>query len=364
MSKFERIDRRINALLGNGARQDGCRVEMREGGGGRRIRQIVGRHIDRLHRGDRALVRRGDPLLQGAHVGGKRRLIADRGRNAAEQRRNFRTRLGETENIVDEEQHVLALVAEILGDREAGQSDAGARPRRFVHLAIHKSAFRTLGGAAMLMRIDIHLGLDHFMIEIVAFAGPLADPGEHRIAAMRLGDIVDELHDQNGLADPGAAEQADLAALGVRREKIDDLDAGHQDLRLGRLFGIGRRRLMDRAPRGRSDRTQFVHRLADDIDDAAKTLLADGNRDRALGVGDLLAADEAFGNVHRDAAHRIFAEMLRHFEDQAVAMVVGFEGVEDLRQMAVEFHVDDGADDLRDVARGQVGCGVSHASSP
>jgi hypothetical protein len=31
---------------------------------------------------------------------------------------------------------------------------------------------------------------------------------------VRLGDVVDELHDDDGLADAGAAEGADLAALG------------------------------------------------------------------------------------------------------------------------------------------------------
>jgi hypothetical protein len=64
------------------------------------------------------------------------------------------------------------------------------------------------------------------VIEVVALAGALADAGEHRIAAVRLGDVVDQLHDQHGLADAGAAEQADLAALGVGREQVDDLDAG------------------------------------------------------------------------------------------------------------------------------------------
>ena len=92
---------------------------------------------------------------------------------------------------------------------------------------------------------------DHLVIEIVAFAGALADAGEHRIAAVRLGDVVDQLHDQHGLADAGAAEQADLAALGVRREQVDDLDAGDEDLRFGRLVGIGRRRLVDGAAAGR-----------------------------------------------------------------------------------------------------------------
>ncbi len=227
------------------ARQNGRRVEMREGGRRRRIGQVVGRHIDRLHRSDRTFGRRRDALLQRAHVGRERRLIADRRRNAAEKRRDFRARLGEAEDIVDEEEHVLALVAEIFGDRQAGQRDAGAGARRLVHLAIDQRAFRARGRAAMFLRVLIDLGLDHLVIEVVAFAGALADAGEDRIAAMRLGDIVDELHDQHGLADARAAEQADLAALGIRREQIDDLDAGLQDLRFRRLFRIGRRRLMD-----------------------------------------------------------------------------------------------------------------------
>ena len=90
------------------------------------------------------------------------------------------------------------------------------------------------------------LGLDHLVIEVVALARALADAGEHRIAAVRLGDVVDQFHDDHGLADAGAAEQADLAALGIGRQQIDDLDAGDQDRGLGRLLGIGRRLLVDR----------------------------------------------------------------------------------------------------------------------
>jgi hypothetical protein len=63
-----------------------------------------------------------------------------------------------------------------------------------------------------------------------------------------------------------------------------------------------------------------------------------------------LAADEAFGRVHGDGAHGVFAEVLGDFEDEAVAVVVGLQRVQDLRQVAVELHVDDGADDLGNVA--------------
>ena len=97
------------------------------------------------------------------------------------------------------------------------------------------------------MRIGVDLGFDELVIEVVAFTGPLADAGEHRITAVRLGDVVDQFLNQHGLADAGAAEQADLAALGVRRQQIDDLDAGDENFSFGRLVGIARRFLMDRA---------------------------------------------------------------------------------------------------------------------
>jgi hypothetical protein len=109
------------------------------------------------------------------------------------------------------------------------------------------------------------------------------------------------------------------------------------------------------------DRAGLVHGLADDVHDAAQGAGADGHRDRRAGVMDFLAADQALGGVHGDAADGALAELLRHFEHQAVAAVGGFERVQDLRQVAFELHVDDGADDLRDVADlGVDGSGVGH----
>ena len=201
-----------------------------------------------------------------------------------------------------------------------------------------------------LVRVLVDARLDHLVIEVVAFARALADAGEHRIAAVRLGDVVDQLLNQHGLADAGAAEQADLAALGVRRQQIDDLDAGDQDLRFGRLLGEARRRLMDRAPLHAFHRAGFVDRLADHVDDAAERAGPDRHRDRLAGVGDFLAAHQAFGDVHGDGAHRRLAEMLGDFEHQAVAAVLGFERVQNRRQVAFELHVDDGADDLGDLS--------------
>jgi hypothetical protein len=50
---------------------------MREGVRRRGVGEIVGRHIDRLDRGDRAPVGRADALLQFGEFGAQRRLVAD-----------------------------------------------------------------------------------------------------------------------------------------------------------------------------------------------------------------------------------------------------------------------------------------------
>ena len=167
------------------------------------------------------------------------------------------------------------------------------------------------------------------MIEIVALAGALADAGEHRIAAMRLGDVVDQLHDDHGLADAGAAEQPDFAALRIGRQQIDDFDPGNQDLRLGRLIGEIRRRPMDRQAQFGHYRTAFIDRLPDDIEDAAQGFRADRHHDRLAGIDRLGAAHQPVGCIHRDRAHDVFAELLRHFKDELVGSTLDMQRIQD-----------------------------------
>ncbi len=205
--------------------------------------------------------------------------------------------------------------------RQAAESDTRARARRLVHLPVHQRAFRAFDRT--LVRVLVDARFDHLVIEVVALARAFAHAGEHGIAAVRLGDVVDQLHDQNGLADAGAAEQADLAALGIGREQIDYLDAGDEDLRLGGLVGVGRRFLMDRALGRGVDGTRFVDRLADHVDDAAEQFRANRHGNRRTGVGDFLTAHQAFGGVHGDGAHGRFAEVLGHFQHQPIAVVLG-----------------------------------------
>ena len=170
-----------------------------------------------------------------AHFGGERRLVTDGARRAAQQRGHFGTGLRETENVVDEQQHVLVLfVAEIFRHGERGQRHAQTRAGRLVHLAVDQSANLRIGIRRQRFMSLVHLddaGLDHFVVKIVAFARAFTDAGEHRNTAVQLGDVVDQFHDDDGLADAGAAERADFAALQERADQINDLDAGGRDLR-------------------------------------------------------------------------------------------------------------------------------------
>jgi hypothetical protein len=73
-------------------------------------------------------------------------------------------------------------------------------------------------------------------------------------------DVVDQLEHGDRLADAGAAEQADLAALGERADQVDDLDAGLEQLDRGRELVELRRELVDRAALLGLDRAAFIDR--------------------------------------------------------------------------------------------------------
>ena len=166
-----------------------------------------------------------------AHFAGQIGLVANGRRHASEERGDFRAGLGKAEDVVDEQQHVLALdVAEVFGDGQAREADPQARARRLGHLAVDQ---RRLGFLPVI-RID-DARLLHFEPKVIALAGAFAHAGEDRHTAVLEGDVVDQLHDDDGLADTRAAEQADLAAAQIRLEQVDDLDAGLEHLQLGGL---------------------------------------------------------------------------------------------------------------------------------
>ena len=227
----QRVDGRVQTAGGDLPGQLRGGVQVRERGRRRRVGVVVGGHVDRLHRGDGVASGRGDPLLQLAHLVGQVGLVAHRRRHPTQQGGDLRTRLGEPEDVVDEQQHVLVLhIAEVLrhGQRRQRHPQPGAR--RLVHLAEDQRG------------VLEDAGLFHLVDQVVALTGPLPHAGEHRGATEVVGDPVDHLLDQHRLADTRTAEQTDLAAGHVRSQQVEHLDAGlqHLGLRL-ELVELGRR---------------------------------------------------------------------------------------------------------------------------
>ena len=336
----EGVDCRVNSKLGNRAGEHGGGVEMRECRGGGRIGEIVGGDVDGLDRCDGPLRRGGDALLQGSHVRGECGLVPDGRGDAPEQSRHLGTGLGEAEDVVHEEKHVLALlVAEVLGDGQTREGDASAGAGGLVHLAVNERGLGAGGGPGLLVDLD-DPALNHLVVEIVTLARALSDPGEDGITTVVHGDVVDELHDDDRLPDSCTPEEADLAPLRVWGQQVDDLDAGDEDLlRLSLLSEGGGGAVEGCVLLGAlhgEDGALLVHGLADDVDDAAEGLGADGYLDRLAGVGALLAADETVRGLHGNGADGVLAEVLRDLEDEAVTLAVDLEGVENLGKLLIE----------------------------
>src|SRR5690606_19108879 len=114
------------------------------------------------------------------------------------------------------------------------------------------------------------------------------DTGEDGDTTVVTGDSGDHLLDEDGLADAGTTEEADLATLDVRGEQVDDLDAGleHGGLRLELVEGRGL--AVDAPALGDLEGLALceVEAGAGGVEDLAEGDITDGHGDRAAGVLD------------------------------------------------------------------------------
>ena len=337
---------------------------MAERRGRRGVGQVVGGHIDRLHRGDGALGGRGDPLLQLAHFRRECWLVTHGAGHTTQERGHLGTGLREAEDVVDEDHGFFTgRVAELLGHGQAGESNAEAAAGRLVHLAEHHGDLvDDVGLVALLVGV---LGLFHFAPEVVAFACAFADAAEHAVAAELAGDACDHLLDDDGLADTRTAEEADLAASDERAEEVDDLDAGDEDFGLRVKFAELGRFAVDGALRRVGDAGQVVDGVAEQVEDASEDFLADGDGDGLSCVEACEASAEAVGRTQRNAADLAAAQVLLDLagEVQSAEGSVGvdLDGVVDRRQPIFgELRVERRTDDLGDRAA----AALNHSPAP
>ena len=270
---------------------------MGEGGGRGRVGQVVGGHVDALYRSDRTFLGGSDALLQFTEVGAQGGLVTYGGGHAAQEGRYFGTRLGETEDVVNEEQGVLAFhVPEVFRRGQSRQGYPGPGPGGLGHLPVDQ------GGLGQ------YAGVFHLQVQVVAFTGALTHAGEHRNAAVVHGDVVDHFHHDDGLAHAGAAEHAHLAAPGEGHQQVDNLDAGFQHLNRGVLIHEGRRRAVNGIHVFGIHRAHAVHRAAHDVEHPAQGLGAHRHHDGVTGIFDGHAPHQTVGGVHGDGAHHVVAQ--------------------------------------------------------
>lgn len=259
----EGVDSGVDTELGNGTRKDSGGVQVSEGGGGCGVSQVICGDVDGLDGGNGTLLGGGNTLLHTTHVGGKSGLVTDSGGDTTEKGRHLGTGLGETENVVNEEKHILSLlVTEVLGDGETGKGNTGTGSGGLVHLTEDK------GDLGLALEVD-DTSLTHFVVQVVTLTGTLTDTGEDRVTTVGLGNVVDELLNQDSLADTGTTEETNLSTTSVGGEEVDDLDTGLENLSLGRLLdetgGLG----VDGAGSDTLDLTTLVDGLTDDVHDTA-----------------------------------------------------------------------------------------------
>src|SRR5690606_23772852 len=203
----------------------------------------------------------------------------------------------------------------------------------------------------------VHLndaGFCHFVIEVVPFASTLTHTGEHGQTTVRLGDVVDQFQHVHGLAHTGAADQADLTALGERADQVNNLNAGFHKLDRRRKFVELVRFLVNRAGFAGLDGAALVDGATQNVHDAAQGRHTDRHRNGCARVGHSHAAAQAVGRTHGDRTNHAIAQLLLDFEGQAGfgecgAVIRELESVIDVgNAVAGELNIHHGADALND----------------
>ena len=227
--------------------------------------------------------------------------------------------------------------------------------RGLVHLSVDEGGLGLSGDGLSLLVDDDDTSLNHLVVEIVTLTGALSDSGKDRVSSVVHGDVVNELHDNDGLSDSGSSEEADLSSLGVGGKEVNNLDASGEDLLGLSLLDEGRGRPVEGREELLSwgvDGAPLVDGLSDNIKDTSKSLRSDRDLDGGTGVLSLLAADESLRGLHRNGAHGVLSEVLGDLEDEAALGSLDLKSVENLGEALVETDINNGTDHLSDPSGG------------
>jgi hypothetical protein len=295
---------------------------MGEGGGRGGIGKIISRDEHSLDGSNGSGSGSGNSFLEGTQISGEGGLVTDSGGDSTEEGRHFGAGLSESEDVINEQKHILVLfVSEVLSDGESGKSDTGSGTWGLVHLSVDEG-----GLGAVTLDID-DTGFNHFVVEIVTFTGSLADTSEHGVTTMSLSDIVNELHDEDGLSDTGTTEESNLSSSGVGSEEIDNLDTSNEEISTVTLLSEGRRVSVNGSVLISVNGTTLIDGLSNNIDNSTEGLGTDGYQNGGSDITDTLSSHETLSGVEGNSADVVSSEMLGDLENETVGAVLDLEGI-------------------------------------
>ena len=186
-------------------------------------------------------------------------------------------------------------IPEIFGHGQAGQGYAHTHSRRLIHLAEHQRG------------VLQHAHFFHFEEEVGALTGAFAHASEHGGAGEFPGDTGNHFLNEHGLTHASTAEQANLAALHIGGEQVDDLNAGFQDFGFALQLVEWGRVAVDAPLFTIPTKAGFVQAIAQGVKHVAFHHIADGHGDGAARVGHHGTPHQAVGGRHGDGAHQVIA---------------------------------------------------------
>ena len=124
---------------------------------------------------------------------------------------------------------------------------------------------------------------------------------------MPFGNVIDQLENDDRLADSGATECAYFATFGKRADQIDHFNSGLKNLRFDVLICERRRGPMNRIPFCELNRAPVIDRIAGNIENASESSLTYWDGDGATSVIHFHPPFQAFGRRHGNRAHPVLA---------------------------------------------------------
>lgn len=169
---------------------------------------------------------------------------------------------------------------------------------------------------------------------------------------MTLGDVVNKLHNNDGLADTSTSEETNLTSLAVGENEINDLDTGGEDGILGSLIGELGGDGVDGHAHLLSDVATLIDGITEDVEDTSEGLATDGDGNLATSGDDLGLELKEIGSLHSNAAAGVGIQVLNDLEGERLVtakVLNDVQGGEDRGDTLGEVDIDDGSDNLGDV---------------